>query len=186
MPAGCLALPVRSNHEVIAGVIASGAAADVAIVVGVAIDELNRVVAFLLNGRHRHHHRLSPQVQPQHRIRRVTVGRDDGRVLVGEDAGIVVNLIEGRLELAGVAIHGKRILDRVVHHDRQPVDEALLGDRFRLLDARRWHALSCVFLFSLGDRVIPAAARDQHRPCRYENGQFHDDLHVSHPLGIQI
>ena len=83
-----LAFPVGADDEVVAGLEARRAAADVAVVVGVAVDQLHGVVALLRHRRHRDHHRLRAQVEPEHRIRRVAVRRDDRRVLVGERRGL--------------------------------------------------------------------------------------------------
>lgn len=43
-----------------------------------------------------------------------------------------MNLIEGRLELAGLRVHRELIHHSVVHHDRQTVDESFFGDGFGL------------------------------------------------------
>src|SRR5258708_3987497 len=53
-----LAFPAGANHEIVAGIVAGGPAADVTIVVGIAIDELDRVVALFFHRWHRDHHRL--------------------------------------------------------------------------------------------------------------------------------
>ncbi|MNM94848.1 hypothetical protein D3C81_1072670 [compost metagenome] len=42
-----------------------------------------------------------------------------------------VNVVERRLVLAGVLVHGIFVQGRVVHHDGQTVDVAFLGDGFR-------------------------------------------------------
>jgi len=39
-------------------------------------------------------------------------------------------LIERRLVLAGVFVDGVLIHDRIVHHDRQTIDESFFGDGF--------------------------------------------------------
>ena len=52
--------PTKGSYQLGPG----GAAADIAVVVGVAVDQLYRVVAFLFHGRNRDHHRLGTQVQP--------------------------------------------------------------------------------------------------------------------------
>ena len=40
----------------------------------------------------------------------------------------VVDFVERRLELPRVPVDGELLHDRVIHHQRQPVDEAFLGD----------------------------------------------------------
>ena len=49
------ALPVGPDHHVVAGVTARRAAADVAVIVGVAVAELDRIVALRIDGRDRKH-----------------------------------------------------------------------------------------------------------------------------------
>ena len=104
MPGGVSPFQSGPDDHVIAGLASGGAAADVAVVVGVAVAEHDRVVALLVHGRHGEHDRLGAQVHPHERIRRVAVRRDDGRVFVGEDAGFVLDLIERRLVLARVLV----------------------------------------------------------------------------------
>src|SRR5207244_8803679 len=58
------------------GLASSRTAADIAIVVGVAVFELHRVVALRVHGRDRKDDRLGPQVHPRERIGRVAVRRD--------------------------------------------------------------------------------------------------------------
>src|SRR5436305_51787 len=57
-PCGRIAFPAGANHEIVARIVARSAAADVTIVVGIAIDELHRVVALFFHRWHRDHHRL--------------------------------------------------------------------------------------------------------------------------------
>jgi hypothetical protein len=100
-----------------------GAAADVADIVGVAVADLDGKVATGRHFRDRDHHRLGPQVQPGHRVGRVTVGRGHGGVAPGEDLGVVPDGVERRLELAAVPVDGELVHYCVVHHDRQAEDE---------------------------------------------------------------
>ncbi len=129
-----LALPVGSNDHVVARIVAGGAAADVTVIVGVAIFELHDVVAVLRHLRDRQDDRLGTQVQPGERIGRVAIRRDDRGVLVGVDARLILDLIEGRLELARTPVDSIFIHHRIVHHDRQAVDERFLGDRLGFAD----------------------------------------------------
>ncbi len=131
------AVPARADDEIVAGIAPRGAAADVAEVVGIAVGQLYRVVALLRHRGHREHHRLRAQIHERHRVRCVAVRRDDRRVFVGRDTAHVVDLVEWRLELAGLRVHGVLVHHCVVHHDRQPVDEAFLGDLLRLIYAER-------------------------------------------------
>ncbi len=123
-------LPIGAGDQVVTRVVATGPAADVPVVECVAVAQLYRVVTVLLDCRNRHHDRFGTQVRPQHGIRRVAVGCDDGCVLVCKDASFVVDLIERCFVLAGVLVHAILVHHRVVHHDRQTVDEAFFGDRF--------------------------------------------------------
>src|SRR5213592_4576087 len=156
-----LAFPAGANHEIVARIVAGGPAADVTIVVGIAIDELDRVVALFFHCWHRDHHRLRAQIQPAHRIGRVAVRCDNRRVFGGGDAVLVIDLVEGRLELAGLRVHGKLIHDRVVHDERQAVNESFLGDRLGFRDARRGHARFIVGLLRARNGVALFFATDQ-------------------------
>src|SRR6266550_6098218 len=92
-----LAYPAGANHEIVARIVAGGPAADIAIVIGIAIDELDRVVAFFFHCWYRDHHRLRAKIHPDHRIRRVTIRRDDRGVFGGGDAVLVIDLVVGAL-----------------------------------------------------------------------------------------
>ena len=180
------ALPVGARDEIVASLDTRGATADVAVVIGVAVDQLHRVVATPVDRRHRDHHRFGAQVQPQHRVRRVAVGRDDCRVLVGEHAGFVADRVERRLVLPGVLVDRELVHDRVVHHDRQAVDERLLGDGLRLGDARRGDTARLVLLHGLCDRVVLFRATcDQRRHPGTEYDGLQEScgcfIHVGHP-----
>ena len=180
------ALPVGARDEIVASLDPRSAAADVAVVIGVAVDQLHRVVATPVDRRHRDHHRFGAQVQPQHRVRRVAVGRDDSRVLVGENSGFVADRVERRLVLPRVLVDHELVHHRVVHHDRQAVDERLLGDGLRLGDARRGDTARLVLLHGLCDRVVLfRAARDQHRHPGTEYDGLQESygcfIHVGHP-----
>src|SRR6266550_4431372 len=159
-----LAYPAGANHEIVARIVAGGPAADIAIVIGIAVDQLHRVVAFLFHCWHRDHHRLRAQIHPDHRIRRVTIWRDDRRVFGGGDAVLVIDLVEGRLELAGLRVYGKLIHDRVVHDERQAVNESFLGDGLGFFDARRSDAGLFVCLFRARNGVALFLAADK-RGC---------------------
>src|SRR5213082_1065891 len=118
-----LAFPVGPGHHVIAGLVAGGAAADVTIIVGISVAKHDREVARFLHRGDREDDRFGAQVRPQDGIWRVAVRGDNRCVFVGEDASFVVNLIERRFVLTGVLVHRVFVHDRVVHHDRQTVDE---------------------------------------------------------------
>src|SRR6266480_1715450 len=156
-----LAFPTGADHEIVARIVTGGPAADIAIVIGIAVDQLHRVVAFLFHCWHRDHHRLRAQIQPDHRIRRVTIWRDDRRVFGGGDAVLVIDLVEGRLVLAGLRVHGKLIHDRVVHDKRQAVNESFLGDRLGFRDARCGHARFIVGLLRARNGVALFLATDE-------------------------
>ena len=155
------AFPVGTNDEIVAGVVPRRTTADVAIVVGIAVDQLHRVVALFFHGRHRNHHRLRAQIQPDHRVRCVAVWRDDRRVLRGGDAMLVVDLVEGCLELAGLRVHRELIHHRIIHHEWQTVDEAFLGDGFGFCDPRSGDARLLVGLLGRGNGVAFLLATGQ-------------------------
>ncbi|MCY1441899.1 hypothetical protein D9M71_582380 [compost metagenome] len=104
------------------------------------------------------HQRLGAQVGPEKGVRRVAVGGNDGRVSGGRDLMIVVQLVEGGLELAGLGVHREFVHHGVVHDQRQAVDKAFLGDRLGLLQARRGNALGHIGLVGLCDRIELARA----------------------------
>ena len=132
---GLLAFPVGSDHEIGARIVSRSAAANIAKVVGIAVDQLHRIIALLLHRRHGDHHRLGTQIQPQYGVWRVAVRRDDRCVFIGRHMVEVVDLVERRLELAGLRVDGELVHDRIIHHERQAVDEAFLGDVLGLDDA---------------------------------------------------
>ena len=145
--------PARAGDQIAARIVAGGAASDVAVIVGVAVDQLHGVVAILLNLRDGDHDGFGSQIQPEHGIGRVAVRRDHGGVLVGEHAGFIADLVERTLVLPGILIHAELVHDRVVHHDRQTVDEAFLGDGLGFLDGGSGDAGCLVSLFRFGDGV---------------------------------
>jgi hypothetical protein len=79
------------------------------------------------------------------------------------------DLVEGRLELARVLVDDVLVHDAVVHHDRQAVDEAFLGNGADFVQARRrWSACRRTGragrrLGGLGDGVVLLAAAGQQR-----------------------
>src|SRR5205823_12517207 len=91
MPAGASPFAGPSNH-IVAGVIAGRTAADVIVIVSIAVDELYRIIACLFYRWHGQDDRLSAQVQPQDGIECVAVGRDYYCILVSHQARFVENL----------------------------------------------------------------------------------------------
>ena len=164
------AFPVGTDDEVVAGIAARCAAPYVAVVVGIAVDQLHRVIALLVDGWHGNHHRLRPQVHPEKRVGCVAVGRDDRRVRWSGDVMVVVDFVERRLELAGLRVHRELIHHRVIHHEGQPVNEAFLGDCLGLFDTGRRYALRHILLLRLGNHVVflPAAGNE----CRCGSEEY--------------
>lgn len=72
---------------------------------------------------------------PDRRLGRVAVRRNDSSIFVGINVGLVLNLIERRLELSGAVIDDVFVHDAVVHHNRQTVDGLGFGDVLGLSDA---------------------------------------------------
>ncbi|MCY1223907.1 hypothetical protein D9M72_360470 [compost metagenome] len=132
---GRFPFPIGADHQIVARLGPRGARADVAEIVGVAVDQLDRVVAVLFDRRHRDDHRFGAQIQPENRVRRVAVRRDDCRVRRGGDMVHVVNFVERCLELPRVSVYGILLHDGIVHHERQAIDEAFLGNVLGLDDA---------------------------------------------------
>ncbi len=156
MPGGVSPCPAGADHHVIARFRASRPAADIAVVEGVAVHQLHGVVTRRGHRRHADDHRLGAQVQPEHGVGRIAVGRNDRRVLPGEHARFVGDLVERRLVLPGIFVHDKLVHRRVIHHDGQAVDKALLGDGAGFLDAGLGDASHLVSLFRCFNRVAIA------------------------------
>ena len=94
---GLRAGPVRPGEQEAAGAVAGGAAAHIGEVERVHVDELDRIIAPLVDRRHRDHQRLGAQVGADERIGRVGIGRLD-RLVVGRiDARVVDQRVPGRL-----------------------------------------------------------------------------------------
>src|SRR5258706_13958735 len=89
-PGRRLAVPVGANYQIIAGFSAGGSTPDVTVVEGVAIAEHDGEIALLFHGGGGQNDRVGAKIRPQNGIRRGSVGGDDGRVLLGEDAGLDV------------------------------------------------------------------------------------------------
>ena len=85
-----------------------------------------------------------------------------GGVLVGKNAGLVHDRVERRLVLPGVLVHGELLHHRVVHHDRQAVDERFLGDGLGFGDTRSGNARLLVGLTGGRYRVGLLFATGQH------------------------
>ena len=130
---GLVALPVRSGEQVLPAAVAGGAAADVGEVVGVAVDELQRVVAVLLDRRDGQHQRFGAQVGADRRVRRVRVRRLDRLVLGRVNPCGVVDLVPAALVLGVVLVDEVGVLHPVVVDHREAVDVGLLGDGAGLL-----------------------------------------------------
>src|SRR5262249_44333842 len=173
-----LALPARSDDEVIARLVPGGAAADVAVVERIAVVEHHRVVALSVHRRHGEDDRFRAKVQPCHRIGRIAVGRDDGGVLIREDSMLVRYLVERRLPLARVPVDDVVVHHRVVHHDRKAVDKPFLRDRLHFANVRGRHAGGYALLFGLTDRIVLLAASRKKR--RGDTAQ-RESLLQSHP-----
>ena len=76
---------------------------------------------------------------------------------------LVVDLVEGRLELAGLRVHGELIHDRVVHDERQAVDEAFLGDGLGFGDPGCVDARLRVGLIAGGNSIALLVATGEER-----------------------
>ena len=132
------AVPIRPGEQEAAGAIAGGAAAHIGEVERVHVDELDRVIAALVDRRHRDHQRLGAQVGADERIGRLGIGRLD-RLVVGRiDARVVDQRVPGRLVFRAAAIDEIRILDPVAVDQRKTPDDGVLGDGAHF---RRRHAL---------------------------------------------
>ena len=166
------ALPIRPRQKVFPAAVAGGAAADVGHVVRVEVDELQRVVAVLLDRRDGQDQRFGAQVGAEGRVRRVRVRCLDRLVLGCVQPCGVVDLVPSALVLGVVLVDEVRVHDPVVVDDRKAVDVGLFRDRTRLLGrhgsgARRWRRRRRLLV------PVGAARRQQ---C--ENG--HEDADPAH------
>jgi hypothetical protein len=140
-PAGRFTLPARTNQQIVTRLAPSGSCADVAKIVGIAVDELDRVVAVLFSHRDRNNECFSAEIQPEQRVRSVAVRGNDSGVLRGSDAMLVVDFVERRLELPRIPINRKFLHHRIVHHERQAEDETFFGDVLRLENTRPFRSV---------------------------------------------
>ena len=177
----CLPLELGARHHVATCIASGRAAADVADVERIHVGELHRVVPLLVDSGYAQHQRLDAQIRLDHRVRRIAVGRDDGRVLRREDLRVVPDFVESGLVLARCLVDVE-LVHRLVRRDQgEAVDVSLLGDALGLGDARCSGALGLILLLRLGDRVVLlAAARDECRHRHAKNGHIHP-LCCQHP-----
>ena len=125
------AMPVRPGQQIAARVVARRPAADIGEVERVHVDELERIVAILVDRRHGEHQRLGAQVRADERIGGVRIRRLDRRVGRRVDARVVDERVPGRLVLVAAAIDEIGVLDAIVVDEREAVDRRLLGDGAR-------------------------------------------------------
>src|SRR5262249_43029924 len=111
-----------------AAVIGCGAAANVAEIKSVKVDQLNGEVPSLLNRRPCDYHRLRPEVQTESGVGRVRVGDLNDFVIGRKDPGHVADLVPGRFELRVVTVHEVGVLDAVAVYHWKAVDVGFLGD----------------------------------------------------------
>lgn len=113
-------------------------AANIAVVEGVPVYELNGVVALLFHRRHRDDVRLGPQTQAHERIRRIAIRHDDSSVFVGEDAPTMHQLADGAFVLRGRLVHPELVAGCVGHDERESVSIGFFSDRFHFIDSRQF------------------------------------------------
>ena len=78
---------------------------------------------------------------------------------------LVVDLVERRFELTRLLVDRELVHYRIVHHERQSINEPFLRDGLHLRNARPCNALGNVFLFGLSDRVVFFAATGHQGRC---------------------
>ena len=123
------AMPIRPGEEETARVIAGRPAADIGEVEGVHVDELERVVAILVDRRHGEHQRFGSEVCAEEGVGRIGIRRLDRLVVRRVDARIVDERVPGRLVFGAAAIDEIGILDAIAVDEREAVDRRFLGDR---------------------------------------------------------
>ncbi|MNO59984.1 hypothetical protein D3C76_505840 [compost metagenome] len=122
------ALPIGAGNHEMAAVVAGAAGAQVGEVLRVGVNQLHRVIAMLFDGRQGQHHRLGAQVHPDEGVGSVCIRRDERGVLGGERLGGVADLVERRLEVRALLVHGLGVEGLVHLHHREAVQVGLLGD----------------------------------------------------------
>jgi len=131
------ALPIGSGNKEVPATISVFPCSDVVNVVGVEIDQLERIIPALLNRGQRDDYRLSPQIHDEVGIRSIRVGGDDSCVCRSKDAGNVVDVIWWSLVLAPFRIECKLVDAQVVLHDGKRVNICLLRNLPRLVRRRQ-------------------------------------------------
>jgi hypothetical protein len=99
----------------------------------------------------------------------------------------VLDLIERSLELPRVPVHHILVHDRIVHHDRQTVDEAFLCDRFGLGGWSRAECSPCWARSRRARTILPLglAKHRGHRGCFARVNRLHQ-LVVTAPSKAKI
>ncbi|MNQ31564.1 hypothetical protein D3C85_449410 [compost metagenome] len=123
-----LALPVGPGDHEMPAIVAGAAGAQVRKVLRIGVDQLHRVVTMLFDGRQGQYQRLGAQIHPDKGVGRVGVRRDKRGVPGSEGLGGVADLIERRLEVRALLVHGLGV-ERLVHlHHRKAVQVGLPGN----------------------------------------------------------
>ena len=122
------ALPVRPSQQEVSPIIARGAASHVGEVESVHVDELERVVTLLFNGRHREDERFRSEVRTQERVRCIRIRSLDRLVVRRIDSRGVAQRIPWHLEFGIAAVNEVAVLDTVAVHEWETVDVGLLGN----------------------------------------------------------
>ncbi len=123
--------PIRARDQEIASAVAGGAAADIREVEGVRVDELDAEVAVLLDRRDGQHHRLGTQVEADHGVGRIGIGRLHRHVRRGINAGRVMDDIPIAFVLGVRLIDVVGVLYAIAVDQREAVDVGLLGELAR-------------------------------------------------------
>ncbi|MNV34582.1 hypothetical protein D3C71_1260080 [compost metagenome] len=101
-----LTFPVRADDHEVAATVAGAAGAQVGEILGVEVDQLDRVVTLLGDLWQGQDQRFGAQVHPHERVGGVRVRRDDRRVLGGEHPGGIADAVERCLEVRPTLVHG--------------------------------------------------------------------------------
>ncbi len=177
---GSVAIPVGADDQVVAGFGAGGASADIAVIVGVGVGELDGVVAGLRDRGDGDDGGFGTEIHFGQGVGGVAVGSDDGGVLGGEDAMFVLESANGSGEVRGGGVDEEFVCRGVVHDEGQAEDQAVLGDVFGFVERRNGNSVDGVLLLRLADGVIFVAAGREEQGKRTERGGALQECDVFH------
>ena len=136
-PGRLFAFPARAHEQVFARFVPRRPAADIGEIESVEVDELEGIIALLLDRRHGEDERLGAQVSSDIGIGRVGIRRLDRLVVRRIDTRIVDQRVPRRLVFGAALVDEIRIENPIIVDHREAVDGCLLRDGARRLRRER-------------------------------------------------